>query len=852
MPAPLTLLAAAGSVRLVKKFTREGVEPYPLAKNLTSFHYETEKSAAGLQERISLLRENARFGYAMLKGPLTRPIVSESRAGLTDNTALTHSLILDIDGWKIDPLPPVVNQQHVKDTAESIVAALPGYMQDVSYIAHASASFGRKPGLASVHLEFILDEPINARQLKIWLRALNLTLETVEPHLRLTKNGHQLSWVVDPSVADNSKIVYIGAPTFDNCPDPFGGEADARWVLVEKDRPTVNLTIAAGQIDRAAVDAMEFAKIKTLRKALGLPTQQPKLQKLTIVDPNTNLRVSQDVLINPAPCTLTLHRMADRFAIFNLDGGDSNAYWCYLNQPDVIYNFKGEHAFLFSKADPEGYDDFILKHTPQIEAVRPTEPLLFRERRSDTYYLGTYNKKEDIFGRDAVGVKDLHPVALSHLEDAAASYGMVVPDVIPTLTIHFNPTVLQVLDRQNQTVNDFELPESLRQPAEIPDEYKGLAYNSKTPGRNGFAAYIRALCPTIHKLIWHLVGNDDTCYEHLLNWLAFCAQERRLSNTAWIFSGTTGTGKGLFMSHVITPIWGDYAAMKKQGNLEDNFNGGLDRLIMVGVDEVHTPSARNPERLLEDLKHLIGSEEGTIRAMRTDQQKATFYCNLMLFSNRTDPLRIEADDRRYNVAPPQLHKLMATYPELEYSITEDLARERPMFASFLMHLVFDARAARTCLNNVAKNNMRCFSASSHERFFDAVQQGELDYFIDNIFVHKPDPQNYTEVQRIATARQIVGTWIADANRDNTTSIPTDELRLVYLAISPDSAVASAKFVSMLRKNGMNLCRMRMADNSRPFGVHATWTLAVYQDQTLLQSALSGQTAQQNQFRPTQH
>src|SRR5690554_6604733 len=83
---------------LVKKFTPQGVDAYPQVKKVTSHEFEIENSKEGLRQRFKLIQRHAARGCGLLKGSLLRPLVRESRSGLTNNEAPAHNIVLDIDG----------------------------------------------------------------------------------------------------------------------------------------------------------------------------------------------------------------------------------------------------------------------------------------------------------------------------------------------------------------------------------------------------------------------------------------------------------------------------------------------------------------------------------------------------------------------------------------------------------------------------------------------------------------------------------------------------------------------------------------------------------------------------------
>ena len=62
---------------------------------------------------------------------------------------------------------------------------------------------------------------------------INYKTEFLAEQIKLSANGQSLSYILDPSVADNSKLIYIAPPKFIDVQDPIKG---SRFVFVKKDK----------------------------------------------------------------------------------------------------------------------------------------------------------------------------------------------------------------------------------------------------------------------------------------------------------------------------------------------------------------------------------------------------------------------------------------------------------------------------------------------------------------------------------------------------------------------------------------------------------------------------------------
>ena len=307
--------------KLVKEITTEGTKPYPLAKNFTSEHHTIEPNQKGFNEFYELLQTHAAAGHALHKGDLKKKLKNESRALMTDRTAATQLLVLDLDGVTFPGAKTAYNTYDIQNIAEAFVQYLPQEFKDVSYIAQASASLGLKPNKISLHLFFLLGHTVQPRALKEWLRTLNYEIDFLADQLSLSANGQSISYPLDVSLADNSKLVYIGTPKFTGVQDPVTGD---RFVKIDRGSPTLNISHLMKDVNPEKVYNLSTQIKDGLRKKAGLVK---KSEKITTVNVNG---ISEQVLQNPDRMSIEICRIADPYVNCNINGGDSGAYYLSL------------------------------------------------------------------------------------------------------------------------------------------------------------------------------------------------------------------------------------------------------------------------------------------------------------------------------------------------------------------------------------------------------------------------------------------------------------------------------------------------------------------------------------------
>lgn len=786
MSVPLVFLEPARSLRLAKTITQEGSLPYPRAKRFTSHVAYLSPDEAGVREAFAVMQAHALKGHAIHKGVLKDSLINESRKGKADANASTNLLVLDLDDYVPEqPLGTPITTAKLSALVEQIRTLLPEPLNRTACIANASASTGFKPnGAVGLHLFFLLDRPVSPSQMSHWLTDLNFKIDAFNMQVKLNRSGLSLKYIVDPVVARNAQIIYIAPPELSGVEDPFASPAD-RWALLAGEQWTIDLQPLLDNTIPAAVQQAAEQRLTEERRSLGLKKIVPRYRRL-----NVNGEHLQ-VLTNPDQMQLTLVRTTDKHAYWNVNGGDSNAYWNPIGNPEIIYNFKGEPPFELKRANEEVYNWYCETFKLQIRDTSDPRPLAFREQSTDQHYSVEYNPRDDMVIRIA-------KIARQNIEDWYASYGVPSPDPIPQWDLVFNPQSTTVIDWDNHILNTFQPTELLRNPPAILPTYAGC--------KIGHAQHaLGQLCPFIYRVLYHICGNGEAEFEWFINWLAYTIQTRHKAQTAWVFSGCPGTGKGVFFERILRPIIGEkYATKKRLDHLEEQFNAYLEETLFMVYEEFRLNDSKQDGKLLNKLKDEIGSTITNIRAMRTDVVEKANYTNYIFFSNHLDVVKIEDGDRRFNIAPPQLTPLRAIWP----NITKELDRiddELGTFAGFLMAYEACENSARTCIENEAKQRMKQLSMGYNERFCLAVRSGELDYFMDVFDMNTAN--DITKATQITTAQKFVRHWAGSVGAGKL-RIPTSDLFTVYIAMHESRNMTQPKFTQMLNRNDVPVERQK--------------------------------------------
>lgn len=752
----LTFLAA--KVPLTKKFVRsdDGTlekNAYPLVKKFTS----VQKEAADIEEFHHLLTQHAKQGTCLLKGNVQRPLVAESRAGSTNRFEPTSWVVFDVDG--VDG---------ATDAEWFVKNVLPEAFHDTSYIEQHSASSGITGDGMRSHIFFMLQAEASPEAIKAWIQERNFTVDILEKNLSLASNAMTIRYPLDITVCQNDKLIFIAPPTCEGFEDPL---TDQRIILHQKKHKLVDFTFYAKS--PSELRGMAQKKVNELRKAAGLKIR------------HTNFKVTGGIeyLANPDTSQVTGEKEINGFIRINLAGqNDSWGHYYDPKRPLFLYNFKGEPVVLLRDFLPDYYQQVVKPRLTQSDDY--IRPLVFRDLATDAYWNGLVDTNGNLLRLHAIGSKD-------KIEDSFAARGMAPPDPIPEWEYVFDPTTDTVVDWDKQICNRWQ-----------PTEVIQMATDHKE------------IPPVTQKLINHVLGNDEECIEHFMNWIAYVYQHRTKTGTAWVLHGTQGTGKGLLFNNVLAPIFGkSYCVTKLLHDLDDKFNAYLETALLFNVDEarINDQGVRS-NKLVNQIKAMITEPSATIRGMRENPREVRNFTNFIFTSNEYDAIRISEEDRRFNVAPRQEAKIDISPEEVESLKVECYA-----FAGYLKAYSVDKQQAHTVIHNAAKAAMRKASQTTVEQFADSLDKGNLDYFVEGL-----DGFAGADVIAFGEYKQIVTGWIEDIRNGRASIVSKKDAHTAYLALMNPRDMPLLKFTRMMEHKNLTFDGRYMVDKVRKRGRKVEW------------------------------
>lgn len=769
----LTFLEA--SVPLTKTYSKasDGTitkTPYPFVWEFTSH----EVDCANLAQVHAAMLTHAAKNHCLLKGSIQTPLIKESRAGSTDANASTEYIVLDLDGLPdtFDFTDDKEIEHHITVTLDVLLKKLG--LDQVSHIIQWSASYGIENNKLRAHIIILLDKPYAAPLLKQWLIQLNHETDVLNAALGLTKTGNAISWALDISACQNDKLIYIAPPVLKGIKDPM----PRGRISLEKrkqDRLTLNKAINS----TAKNKELTSKRLEQLRELAGLPKRKTAYK----------MHGSVEVMVKPDSCVITEMKQERGFVYFNLNGGDSWAYYHPESNPDYVFNFKGEPAYLTKELLPDYWEE-LTKVGARANSQGLTY-LAFCDRATGAYWRGTHDATTDELALFVAKSE-------TQIRHFAKQNGLPLGDFIPEWDLVFDPQSTMRVDFQNKIVNTFQLT-----------KYQ------KTNARQ-----VKTIPRTINKVVSHVLGGDQGVIDHFINWLAFILQQRQRAKTAWVWHGVPGTGKGILFNRVLRPIFGrtQTSAQNMQG-LAEIYNHWMQQCFIVFVDEVQTKALINEAGVVAKLKNYITEERVPIRQMYQGVHECTNYCSFILASNMSDVVTIEKGDRRFNVAGYQAQKLIISDKELE-----QIDKELQAFHDFLLYYPVDAIQAGTILQTADRDTMISISESSVDTVGSALLNGTFSFFIEQLPSSTTVESSLSALERDKTAeyRNVLGALLARTDT-NTGKCPIsrDELRTIFNYVVGNMPTTPNKFTSLLKHHRIHIDQIWIS-GTKERGLMLTW------------------------------
>jgi len=231
--------------------------------------------------------------------------------------------------------------------------------------------------------------------------------------------------------------------------------------------------------------------------------------------------------------------------------------------------------------------------------------------------------------------------------------------------------------------------------------------------------------PHIKDLLMNLVGEEERHYDYFNKWIGWIIQNPTAKlPTAVIFQGKPGSGKGTFKSHILDSIFGENCQEINQTHLESTFNEYLmGKQIIVANEVMHN---ENRQTLPNVLKNLVTDPDITISRKFRKEIVCKNYTHWIFCTNSDNPLKIEEDDRRYNVFySEKLKGGGKAAAEFVQELQINLDYELKEYISYLKSLEIYYHEVHTPIHTDAKDEIVELNKNSIDKFNDFIGQFKL-------------------------------------------------------------------------------------------------------------------------------
>lgn len=235
-------------------------------------------------------------------------------------------------------------------------------------------------------------------------------------------------------------------------------------------------------------------------------------------------------------------------------------------------------------------------------------------------------------------------------------------------------------------------------------------------------SYVR--CNSIRLLLLHLCNHDEEIYDWVLKWLAYPLQHvgAKLDTALLFHSDVQGSGKSLFFGRVMTAIYGRYASVLGQHQLESQYTDWRSRLLYAVFEEVLSRTEKHNQ--MGTIKHMITGTTQRIERKFVSGWEEANHMNGVFLSNEIQPFPLEPSDRRFLVVWPQ-----TTLSEnLQHGVSRELDNGGPSaFYQYLLdYPLGDFSPHSKPIQTTARQRIVEFSLPNFEVFFRDWKAGELD------------------------------------------------------------------------------------------------------------------------------
>lgn len=250
--------------------------------------------------------------------------------------------------------------------------------------------------------------------------------------------------------------------------------------------------------------------------------------------------------------------------------------------------------------------------------------------------------------------------------------------------------------------------------------------------------YTKKVPKTIGKILDNLFATDPKAKEVFINWMAVVVQTGVLTGVAWGFFGASGSGKG-FVADMMSELVGKHNASLNVGDvdLQSAFNAYAHHTQFVHLNEVAVDyHARHG--VAGKLKPLISDPYLIINKKNMPTQTVRNFANVIMNSNKANPLEIDIDDRRWNLVVSDKPLIDLDWWVSGVSYNKGLSEVNAM-GQYLMAYKIDMKMATTPMKmSKAKESVIAQTTAPLKMLGDLISKGDSEDLMDYLDLDATD------------------------------------------------------------------------------------------------------------------
>jgi len=235
---------------------------------------------------------------------------------------------------------------------------------------------------------------------------------------------------------------------------------------------------------------------------------------------------------------------------------------------------------------------------------------------------------------------------------------------------------------------------------------------------------------TIRRLLDNLFIEDPEARDVFINWLAVILQKGIRTGVAWIFYGAQGSGKGLLVD-IITKLLGQANVSVNIGDvaLQSDFNPYLKHVQFIHLNEIAS-DFHGRHGVSGKLKAMVTDPFIQINEKNTSEYMVENFANVVVNSNKPDPIEVDMDDRRYNAIVSSRSLSMCSWWKGDVTYKRCM-EEFEDFGSYLMQYEVNHSLATTpMLKSKAKESLSLQTTSPLLIIGKLIKDGNFDGILE--------------------------------------------------------------------------------------------------------------------------